>query len=796
MVASRRLLTALLVAFGAFGLLLAGTGAATAQDAKGGLDGTFTIAPSRPGDRAVYALHMVRIEEGEKGGWAYDAGARLEVERMGDRVIPVDGKPQVASSFASTWTTRDIDWGAWIAEWQLEAAMAALEASMDEMPEYGEDMSAQDWEDWGEAMGEWGESLGAIFSGTWGVDRIKGEPWHVAHIDAQDRVVATTRAGSDPDLPGASLAADLGLAPTTTVVTKFGPSTAPCGFHSGLQGTIIQLSHAVQVSGNCPPAGGHFGTAPDNVTSDRYIAVGHDVVQGRPTVVFANEDGADELRLWFAEDTPYPVRMIVPVQVFDDYFVHLLYEMTEFQQGTLQGAQAPAAPLLAPRLVHGPDSTGLEHPFPLAAALEAARVDRENTEVKDWMAAHLDAAIDEARFLRLRDDDNVIQERWTFTLVSGSEALHVTATKGAPYQGPTNTWPGQVPPVPQGTVPPEANSLFDDGVFVEGQAGSSNGRIAVEQMPLTLPRVADLLELWRSDGAGGGVPAWSFQFRPDGSSWIAVGSAEAITTGGGTGEPDAETTLAYSLYGVGPDGSFLFAEESPARYEVPASEDPDAMANADPESDDDWSDPDGFMLASIGYWAFPETKTAATVTAAAGVIGIVAYALLPAKMGALGLFSRIGNSEVLDHPLRAQIATLVEAEPGIHFQELVRRLDAGRGTMEHHLRKLVAANVVSAQATQGFTCYFPKGKVDRHLMAAAPVLKSDGARQVLQCIQEQPGRAAQDVAAVTGLTPSTVNYHLKRLAQSGLVSSARSGRFTLLTPTPLGTQALGAWGRT
>lgn len=794
----RRVLTASLLALAAFGLLMAGTGAANAQDGAGGLDGTFYVAPSKPGDRMLYALHMVRIEEGEKGGWAYDAGARLEVERMGDRVVPVDGTPQVVSSFASTWATEDVNWLGWMSDWDMQEFEAEMEQFEDEMEEWGEDMEDQDWEsgqgwqEWGEGMEAWGESLAELFSGLFGgLDRIKGEPWHVAHIDAQGRVVATTRAGSDPDRPGAQLAADLGIDARTTVITTFGPSSAPCGFRSDLQDGVVDLSAVVRVRGDCPPAGGHFGTPADNLTSDRFVAVGHDVVQGRPAVVFAHEDGADNLRLWFAEDTPYPVRMVVPVLVADGYYVHLLYEMTEFQPGTLQQGQAPATFLTAPRLPTGPDATGVDTPFSLADAVHAASIDLRDTDTRDWMAQHPDAVVDEARFLRINDGDAVL-DRWTFTLVSGGDALFVTATKGPP-ETPVEPGmvPGGVPAIPPGVVPPEV----EDGVQIAGEAGSSAGRISTSQLPATLPRVADVLALWHADGAGGSIPAWAFRLRPDGSTWMAVGYAEAVVTRDGTGE-EVETTLGYSYYGVGPDGSFLFVEESPARYEVPPAEDPDALPGADPESDEDWRDPDGFMLASIGYWSFPEARTTATVTAAAGLIGILAYALLPAKFGALGLFSRIGNGQVLEHPLRAQITSLVESEPGIHFQELVRRLDAGRGTMEHHLRKLVAANVLTMQVSQGFTCFFPKGKVDRHLMAAAPVLKSEGARQVLQCIQEQPGRAAQDVAAAIGLTPSTVNYHLKRLQQSGLVSAERSGRFILLTPTPLGTQALGAWGRT
>lgn len=809
----RRVLTASVLALVAFGLLLAGTGAAHAQDGAGGLDGTFGIAPSRPGDRVMYALHMVRIEEGEKGGWAYDAGARLEVERLGDRVLPVDGQPQVVSSFASTWTTRDIDWGDWLYDWQMEAAMSAMQARFEQMPDYSDydgamdeedwDQYAEDMEEYGEDMAEWGEALGDVFADMWGLSpRIVGEPWHVAHIDAQDRVVATTRAGSIEDLPGRRLADDLGLDPVTTVVTTFGPSTSPCGFRSDLQGATVDLAKVVRVQGDCPPAGGHFGTSPDNLTSDRFLAVGHDVVQGRPTVVFAHEDGADNLRLWFADDTPYPVRMVVPVLVYEDYYVHLLYEMTEYQPGTLQPAQAPDAVGQAPRLAHGPDATGLEHPFTLQQALVATATDPEDQQARDWIGAHPDHAVDEARFLRLTDDSGGDMQRWTFTLVSGGDALHVEATRGAPYEGPAqDQWPDQVPPIGLDSLPEQADpvrAVIDNGVVVHSATGSSTGRVSADQMPGDLPRVADVLALWRADGAGaGGLPGWSFHLRPDGSTWMAVGVAEAYTTGTATvDDEDDVTTLRYSMYGVGPDGSFLFVEEAPARYDVPPQDDPDGMPNADPESDDDWNDPDGYALASLGYWSFPETKTTAAVTAAAGLVGLIAYALLPAKFGALGLFSRIGNAQVLEHPLRQQITDLVAAEPGIHFQELVRRLDAGRGTMEHHLRKLVAAEVLTMQVSQGFTCFFPKGKVDRHLMAAAPVLKSDGARQVLQCIQDQPGRAALDVANAIGLTPSTVNYHLKRLVASGLVSHERRGRFILLTPTPLGTQALGAWGRT
>lgn len=750
-VAKRRLLIAFVLALGALAIMLLGTGAAHARSEPGGMKGTFEVAPSRPGDHLVYALTVLASSDLDQGGWGMDAGGRWEIERLADRSFPL-ASAQPLASYASSWGTTETNWGNW------------------------------GWGSWGMGQGFGFGSPGSI----------RGEPWHVAHVDASHQAIATTRVASHPDLPGQLLAADLaqqGVELGSTLLTTLGPSSAPCGFHSSLQDGPQPLSRLVRVDGQCPPPGGSFGFMPANLTSPYFLASGHDVVQGRPAIVYGHESGAHNMRLWFAADVPYPVRMVVPTLIVDNVGIQLLYEMTEFTPGQLADGTAVPVQMTAQRQVTGPDATNVQHPFPLVDALAAARDDDDDAGTREFLASHPEAAMDEARFVRLRDGD-LLQERWAFTLVAGGDALHVTATKGAPPDPPLIDPSGLPAGIPPGVLP------TDDGVLVRSQSGSSAGRIAPANMEAALPKVADLLAAWSADGGSGGTPSWAFHLQGGGATWVAAGQAEAVTTRSGPND-EGTTTLAYSFIGTDAAGSLRFAEESPGRYVVPGTRSAEEVgAGYDPDNDPDWRDPSSFALASVGFWSFPESETAATVSVAATTVGVLAYLFLPAKFGALGLFSRIGSDQVLEHPLRAQIAQLVEAEPGIHFQELVRRLDAGRGTMEHHLRKLVAANVLSMQVSQGFNCFFPKGKVDRHLMAAAPVLKSDGARQVLQAIQAQPGRAAQDIAAAIGLTPSTVNYHLKRLVSSGLVSHERQGRFILLTPTPLGTQALGAWGRT
>jgi DNA-binding transcriptional ArsR family regulator len=140
-----------------------------------------------------------------------------------------------------------------------------------------------------------------------------------------------------------------------------------------------------------------------------------------------------------------------------------------------------------------------------------------------------------------------------------------------------------------------------------------------------------------------------------------------------------------------------------------------------------------------------------------------------------GLFTRLKGSELLEHPVRNQILQLVEAQPGIHYQALVRTVEKGNGVLEHHLRMLTQGGLLRERAANGYTCYFPMG-MDRRLMDVHAVLKSDVAREMLDRMVRHPGLGASDLARELGVTPKAVTYHLNRFASAGLISLQREGR--------------------
>lgn len=187
-----------------------------------------------------------------------------------------------------------------------------------------------------------------------------------------------------------------------------------------------------------------------------------------------------------------------------------------------------------------------------------------------------------------------------------------------------------------------------------------------------------------------------------------------------------------------------------------------------------------------------------TATAAAAGVGLLgglaaaAYLMWPKlKFLGAGLYSRIGRDDVLAHDVRRRIRDEVAAEPGIHFRELKRRLGVGRGILEHHLDKLVDADVLSEASSTGYRCYFPHGRVDRQVMQAAAALRSDTARTLLRAVAARPGASLSDLARAAGMATSTASYHLDRLVEAGLVAKGRDGSKLSLRVTPTGRTALG-----
>lgn len=181
-------------------------------------------------------------------------------------------------------------------------------------------------------------------------------------------------------------------------------------------------------------------------------------------------------------------------------------------------------------------------------------------------------------------------------------------------------------------------------------------------------------------------------------------------------------------------------------------------------------------------WAVP----AALATGVALLAGLALLLRQRWRWILAGLFSRIRDDEVLDHPVRQEIHEVVEDRPGIHFRALGRVVGLSPGNLEHHLRKLERAGLLRAHKTNGHRCLFVPGTVDPAVEQALVEIKSRGAKTVVDELVREPARGVRALARRAGLAASTVSHHLDRLEEGGLVERRIEGRRTTVSLTELG----------
>jgi predicted transcriptional regulator len=618
------------------------------------------------------------------------------------------------------------------------------------------------------------------------------DPWPESHrtywlVPGEDRLLARgsvqSESGSQPAPTVSPLLPALGSFSSSwdslAMVFTTGNETV-CALASSTAGSIPTrdgLSWASCSLGGVLPSLGERSLKP----------VGRETIRDLPSVRLQSEDG--RLQVWMAEGLPVPLR--VQATLGPGGFPGLgdgrsaTLDLTAFRPGDrprakIAGIGDPLPPLaMAPRTPWALEEAGATTEFPLQDAYTAALEDPDYDGLRVFLAQSPDAYLAWAVpfMVRVGAESSV---SWSLIFSNGVStlALDVTQTRqpGAAGQGVPLAYM-----LPPGLVPWTTTVTVEE----EPSVVPASRFPTPDRVPDELPTVSSVLERWRAHAG----PAYAGKEANAWGHWIACGSScdtvqwfvtaghfqlEADIQGMDPADPGLPTTAEFDadysqLTMRSPTEALLFLQ-------VVASQDYEALAAGDLLE----------TTASADAAPTADTRVAGLIPGpVAGVsIGVVAslmgllYLLWPALKGgsAFGLFSRLQAPALLEHETRALLLQVVQAEPGIHFQALVRRSGLANGTAVHHLRKLEEGGWVVGRSMGRYTCYFPGASPERSQLAQAPVTRSDGARRILAEIAANPGLSGQQIALRLGVQPSTVTYHVRRMLEVGLVQAERDGR--------------------
>jgi predicted transcriptional regulator len=130
----------------------------------------------------------------------------------------------------------------------------------------------------------------------------------------------------------------------------------------------------------------------------------------------------------------------------------------------------------------------------------------------------------------------------------------------------------------------------------------------------------------------------------------------------------------------------------------------------------------------------------------------------------------LNKDEILDNELRRRIVQHLSEKPGSYLGKIARELDVPTSTLKYHLNILRAFDYVTAVKKGRCRHYFPKRKrysdLEKKMYAA---IEHDPTRRVVEILHRKPGISQAGLVETTGLSQSTVAWHMAKLEEMNLI---------------------------
>lgn len=136
----------------------------------------------------------------------------------------------------------------------------------------------------------------------------------------------------------------------------------------------------------------------------------------------------------------------------------------------------------------------------------------------------------------------------------------------------------------------------------------------------------------------------------------------------------------------------------------------------------------------------------------------------------------LDKDELLDNQLRERIMEQLAQTPGSYLGKMGRELGVPTSTLKYHLNILKSFDMVTTVKKGRCRHYFPKRRrFTDHEKRMFAALEHKPTRRVVELVAGVPGITQAGLVDRTGLSQSTVAWHMGKLEEMGLVESHRNG---------------------
>ena len=143
---------------------------------------------------------------------------------------------------------------------------------------------------------------------------------------------------------------------------------------------------------------------------------------------------------------------------------------------------------------------------------------------------------------------------------------------------------------------------------------------------------------------------------------------------------------------------------------------------------------------------------------------------------------RLSLDDVLENENRNKIIDLILNEPGIHFNELLRKTGLAAGNLVWHLDILITYKVIGKKRIGNFVAYFPYYQKNPISNVDLKLRKSKLTLEILEMIEKKPGIWNNLITKEFKVDHKTIQYHLDKLIDLGLIIFRKEGRKKKIYP--------------
>ncbi len=144
------------------------------------------------------------------------------------------------------------------------------------------------------------------------------------------------------------------------------------------------------------------------------------------------------------------------------------------------------------------------------------------------------------------------------------------------------------------------------------------------------------------------------------------------------------------------------------------------------------------------------------------------YALL---MLFLPLYSKIRKDRVLDQETRGMIRGYIMANPGDHYNSIMKALDLSNGTFAYHIKVLEGEEIIKSKTDGIYKRFYP---YELKIVENGGYLKQSQ-KIIIEKIKAYPGISRKDISKLLGVNPSTINYRLQEMIRQDFIKAERQG---------------------